>query len=102
MKENSRNGILFTFIENEKPDEDLYKEVLRIRNELKYPMILVDIFEDFLEVNQIISRNTTTLKISNNQVTLGFGKANYTSKSLKNPNQKTLLEILKEGKINQQ
>ena len=101
MKENSKNGILFTFIENDKPDEDLYKKVLKIRNELKYPMILVNIFEDFMEVNKIISRNATTLKISNSQVTLGYGKPNYSSKSFGNPNQRTLLEILKEGKINQ-
>jgi len=96
IKENSKKGILFTFVNNEKPNEKLYKEVLRIRNQLTYPMILVDIFEDFMEVNQIISNNNTTLEISNNKITLGSGKDNFSYKSFVNTSHKTILEILKE------
>jgi len=102
IKENYKKGILFTFVDNEQLNENLYKEILKTRNQLNYPMIVIDIFEDFLEVNQIISNNTMILEISNNQITIGTEKPNLNFKSYANTNRDSLLEILKEAKISQQ
>lgn len=102
MKRNSKNGILFTFLINKQPNEKVYQEVLRTRNQLDYPMILVDLFEDFQEVNKIISNNNTILQISNNEVLIGSKNTDFCFHTFSNSNKNTLLEILEKESFSQQ